>query len=228
MRFDTVFNDLSGRAVATRKVVVYGDGKPWRPVVHVKDLVRAFAAALEAPRELVHNEAFNTGAEHLNHQVGELARIAVEAVPGCELEVLGQAGRRPAHVQGRLLEVGAHVPRLRVRVDARARGARAARGVRVDRPAARGLRGPALHPAQVAASTCSTSRRARLRPALERAAGRGMIDGVKIVPLRQIVDERGKIMHMLKRPTRTSSSSARSTSRAPGRGRSRPGTSTSR
>jgi len=92
MRFDTVFNDLLGRAVATHRVVVYGDGKPWRPVVHVKDIVRAFAAALEAPREKVHNEAFNTGAEHLNHQVGDLARIAVEAVPGCELEVLGQAG----------------------------------------------------------------------------------------------------------------------------------------
>lgn len=92
MRFDTVFNDLLGRAVASRKVVVYGDGRPWRPVVHVKDLVRAFAAALEAPREHVHGEAFNTGAEHLNHQVGELARIAVEAVPGCELEVLDRPG----------------------------------------------------------------------------------------------------------------------------------------
>jgi nucleoside-diphosphate-sugar epimerase len=92
MRFDTVFNDLLGRAVAKRRVVVYGDGSPWRPVVHVKDLVEAFAAVLEAPREKVHNEAFNNGADHLNHQVGELARIAVEAVPGCELEVLGEPG----------------------------------------------------------------------------------------------------------------------------------------
>jgi nucleoside-diphosphate-sugar epimerase len=92
MRFDTVFNDLLGRAVATRKVVVYGDGAPWRPVVHVKDLVRAFIAALEAPRELIHNEAFNNGADHLNHQVRELAEIAVESVPGCELEVLGTPG----------------------------------------------------------------------------------------------------------------------------------------
>lgn len=92
MRFDTVFNDLLGRAVATRKVVVYGDGAPWRPVVHVKDLVRAFLAALEAPRETIHNEAFNNGADHLNHQVGELARIAAEAVPGCELEVLDRPG----------------------------------------------------------------------------------------------------------------------------------------
>ena len=92
MRFDTVFNDLMGRAVATRRVVVYGDGTPWRPVVHVKDLVRAFAAVLEAPRDAVHDEAFNTGANHLNHQVRELARIAVEAVPGCEFEVLGEPG----------------------------------------------------------------------------------------------------------------------------------------
>jgi nucleoside-diphosphate-sugar epimerase len=90
MRFDTVFNDLVGCAVATGKVVVHGDGKPWRPVVHVRDLVRAFIAALEAPRDAVHNQAFNTGAEELNRQVGELARIAVEAVPGAELETLGR------------------------------------------------------------------------------------------------------------------------------------------
>jgi nucleoside-diphosphate-sugar epimerase len=89
MRFDTVFNDLVGSAVATGRVVVHGDGSPWRPVVHLRDVVRAFVAALEAPRESVHNKAFNTGAEQLNKQVGELARIAVEAVPGSELEVLG-------------------------------------------------------------------------------------------------------------------------------------------
>jgi nucleoside-diphosphate-sugar epimerase len=90
MRFDTVFNDLIGSAVATGRVVVHGDGSPWRPVVHVKDLVRAFLAALQAPREAVHGHAFNTGAEELNLQIGELARIAVEAVPGSELEVRGE------------------------------------------------------------------------------------------------------------------------------------------
>jgi nucleoside-diphosphate-sugar epimerase len=92
MRFDTVFNDLLGSAVSSGKVVVYGDGQPWRPVVHVQDVARAFIAVLEAPREAVHNQAFNNGAEELNHQVGELARIAVEAVPGCELDVLGELG----------------------------------------------------------------------------------------------------------------------------------------
>jgi nucleoside-diphosphate-sugar epimerase len=89
MRFDTVFNDLIGSAVATGRVLVHGDGSPWRPVVHLKDLVRAFIAVLEAPREAVHGEAFNTGADELNFQVGELARIAVTAVPGSELTVLG-------------------------------------------------------------------------------------------------------------------------------------------
>jgi nucleoside-diphosphate-sugar epimerase len=92
MRFDTVFNELLGSAVANGKVVVYGDGRPWRPVIHVKDLVRAFMVVLAAPREDVHDQAFNTGAEHLNHQVGELAEIAVDAVPDCELEILGEPG----------------------------------------------------------------------------------------------------------------------------------------
>jgi nucleoside-diphosphate-sugar epimerase len=90
MRFDTVFNDLVGQAVTAGKVVIYGDGAPWRPVLHVKDVVRAFSAVLDAPRETIHNEAFNTGAEKLNRQVRELALIAVESSPGCELEVLDQ------------------------------------------------------------------------------------------------------------------------------------------
>jgi nucleoside-diphosphate-sugar epimerase len=90
MRFDTVLNNLVGAAVTTGKVVVHSDGKPWRPVVHVEDVSRAFLAVLEAPAELVHNEAFNVGANHLNHQVIELANLAVAAVPGARLEVQAQ------------------------------------------------------------------------------------------------------------------------------------------
>jgi nucleoside-diphosphate-sugar epimerase len=92
MRFDTVFNDLMGAAVTRGKVVVYSDGKPWRPVVHVQDVARAFQAVLEAPEADVHNQAFNTGADHLNHQIIELAEIAVKTVPGCELEVQARPG----------------------------------------------------------------------------------------------------------------------------------------
>jgi nucleoside-diphosphate-sugar epimerase len=86
MRFDTVLNDLVGSAVTTGKVVVHSDGKPWRPVIHVQDVARMFQAALEAPTETVHNQAFNAGANELNHQIMELAEIAVRTVPGCVLE----------------------------------------------------------------------------------------------------------------------------------------------
>jgi nucleoside-diphosphate-sugar epimerase len=91
MRFDTVFNNLIGSAVATQRIVVHGDGTPWRPVVHVSDVARAFITVLEAAREEVHNQAFNTGAAELNCQVGDLARIAAETVPGCDVVVLGEA-----------------------------------------------------------------------------------------------------------------------------------------
>jgi nucleoside-diphosphate-sugar epimerase len=92
MRFDTVMNDFVGSAVTRGRVVVMGDGRPWRPVVHVKDLSKAFRMVLEAPLELVAGEAFNNGAEELNFQIGELAEAAVAAVPGAELEVRGEAG----------------------------------------------------------------------------------------------------------------------------------------
>jgi len=92
MRFDTVLNDLVGSAVTTGKITLYSDGKPWRPVVHVQDVARAFLAALEAPVADVWNQAFNTGANHLNHQIVELARIVADTVPGCEFEILAQPG----------------------------------------------------------------------------------------------------------------------------------------
>ena len=89
MRFDTVLNNLAGGAFTTGVVTVLGDGSPWRPVVHVDDVARAFQAVLEAPAADVHNQAFNTGAEHLNQQIVELAHIVAGIVPGCEVDVLG-------------------------------------------------------------------------------------------------------------------------------------------
>lgn len=92
MRFDTVLNDFVGSAVTRGKIVIYSDGKPWRPVVHVEDVARTFQAVLEAPVEAIHNEAINNGANHLNHQVKDLAQIAGDAVPGCEVEIQSRAG----------------------------------------------------------------------------------------------------------------------------------------
>ena len=91
MRFDTVLNNLVGSAVTTGKVMVFSDGKPWRPVIHVEDIARAFMVVLEAPLADVHNQAFNVGANHLNHQILELAEIVVKTVPQSELVVIAQS-----------------------------------------------------------------------------------------------------------------------------------------
>src|SRR3712207_3192342 len=88
MRFDTVLNDLVTQGLTTGKILVQGDGTPWRPVVHVEDVAGAFRTVLEAPIEKIHNEAFNTGADHFNHTVRELAEIAGE-VTGAQVEILG-------------------------------------------------------------------------------------------------------------------------------------------
>jgi nucleoside-diphosphate-sugar epimerase len=92
MRFDTVFNDLIATAITTGRVVVHSDGKPWRPVIHVQDVARAFITVLEAPIEKVRNQSFNTGANELNHQISELAEIAVRTVPGSKLEIRAEGG----------------------------------------------------------------------------------------------------------------------------------------
>lgn len=90
MRFDTVFNNLMGSAIATGRVVVFSDGEPWRPVVHVEDVCRAFAAMLEAPLDVIRGQAFNVGADELNHQIRELAEVAASAT-GAAVEFRAQA-----------------------------------------------------------------------------------------------------------------------------------------
>lgn len=92
MRFDTVLNDLVATAVTTGKVIVHSDGKPWRPVIHIQDVARAFMTVLQAPIVKIHNQAFNTGANDLNYQILELAEITTRTVPGCKLELRAQSG----------------------------------------------------------------------------------------------------------------------------------------
>jgi len=90
MRFDTVVNSLVGSAITTGRVTIYGDGKPWRPVVHIEDAASAILTALQAPLERIHNQALNIGAPSLNHQILKLAEITASTVPGCELECLAR------------------------------------------------------------------------------------------------------------------------------------------
>lgn len=90
MRFDTVLNNLVGSALALGEVLVRSDGRPWRPVLHIQDVARAFVAILHAPTAVVHNQAFNVGSNHLNQTILELAQITADTVPGCRLRVLAE------------------------------------------------------------------------------------------------------------------------------------------
>jgi nucleoside-diphosphate-sugar epimerase len=82
LRGDLVVNNLVGFAFTTGEVLIMSDGTPWRPLVHIEDISRAFLAALEAPRELVHLEAFNVGRTEENFRIREVASMVEEVVPG--------------------------------------------------------------------------------------------------------------------------------------------------
>jgi nucleoside-diphosphate-sugar epimerase len=91
LRGDLVVNNLVGYAYTTGDVLIKSDGMPWRPLVHIEDIARAFIAVLEAPRELVHNEAFNVGITSENYRVREVADMVAEVVPGSNVTYAGDA-----------------------------------------------------------------------------------------------------------------------------------------
>jgi nucleoside-diphosphate-sugar epimerase len=92
LRLDIVVNNLTAIAMTTGQVRLESDGSPWRPLVHIEDISRVFLAVLEAPRELVHNEAFNVGRPEDNVQVRDIADLVREAVPGSRVSLAADAG----------------------------------------------------------------------------------------------------------------------------------------
>ncbi len=86
LRLDIVLNDLVASAVTTGRIYIKSDGTPWRPIVHIRDITAAVIAALDAPREAVHNQTFNVGRTEENFRIRELAEIVAEVVGGCRIE----------------------------------------------------------------------------------------------------------------------------------------------
>ena len=92
LRGDLVVNNLAGLAFTTGQVLIMSDGTPWRPLVHIEDISRAFRAVLEAPRELVHDEAFNVGRTEENYRVRDVADIVADVIPGSEVTYAENSG----------------------------------------------------------------------------------------------------------------------------------------
>jgi nucleoside-diphosphate-sugar epimerase len=86
LRLDLVLNDFVASAVTTGRVHIKSDGTPWRPIVHIRDIITAMICALEAPKSAIHNASFNVGQTSENYRISELAVIVKETVPGCQIE----------------------------------------------------------------------------------------------------------------------------------------------
>ncbi|MFC1952755.1 NAD-dependent epimerase/dehydratase family protein [Chloroflexota bacterium] len=92
LRCDLVVNNLTGWAYTTDKIRIMSDGTPWRPAIHVEDLGRAYIACMEAPLDVIHNQAFNVGQNKENYRIKDMAEVVKNIVPGCQIEYTYEHG----------------------------------------------------------------------------------------------------------------------------------------
>lgn len=119
LRFDIVLNNLVAWAVTTGKIHLKSDGSPWRPIVHIEDISRAFIAALEAPEQGIRNEALNVGQTSHNYRIRDLAEIVAQVVPGCKLEYAADAGPDQRSYRVSFEKIRRVLPEFRPQWDAR-------------------------------------------------------------------------------------------------------------
>jgi nucleoside-diphosphate-sugar epimerase len=110
LRVDIVVNNLVGYAHTTGEILIQSDGTPWRPLVHIEDISRAFLAVLDAPRERVHNEAFNVGASVENYRIRDLADIVEDVVSGARASFVDGAGPDTRSYQVDCSKIGRVLP----------------------------------------------------------------------------------------------------------------------
>lgn len=119
LRFDLVLNNLVAWAVTTGKIVMKSDGSPWRPLIHINDISQAFLVILAAPRETVHDQAFNVGTSGENYQIREIAGIVEQVVPGCTIELAGGASPDQRSYRVDFGKIASLLPSLRPNWDVR-------------------------------------------------------------------------------------------------------------
>ena len=120
MRFDIVLNNLVAWGFTTGKIYLKSDGTPWRPIVHIEDIARAFIAALQAPNDRVFNQAYNVGQTAHNYRIRDLADIVAQVVPGCALELAPAAGPDKRSYRVSFEKIRRHLPEFKPQWDARA------------------------------------------------------------------------------------------------------------
>jgi nucleoside-diphosphate-sugar epimerase len=114
LRIDLVVNNLLGCAVAKGDIRIMSDGTPWRPLIHCRDIARAFVAFLEAPREAIHNQSVNIGGDVENYQVRDIADIVQHLVPGSSIVYTGEVGKDPRDYRVDFAKLGRLLPDFRL------------------------------------------------------------------------------------------------------------------
>ncbi len=123
MRFDIVLNNLTAWAMTKGLIYLKSDGTPWRPIVHIEDISRAFIAALQAPVEKVFKQAFNVGQTAHNYQIRDIAAMVAEVVPDARVEVAPDGGPDKRSYRVNFEKIARTLPEFKPQWDAR-RGAK--------------------------------------------------------------------------------------------------------
>ena len=95
LRIDLVVNNLLGSALSYNEIRIRSDGTPWRPLIHCRDIARAFVAMMEAPKERVHNKPINIGSNDENHQVRDVGDRVQHLLPDASIVYTGEVGADP-------------------------------------------------------------------------------------------------------------------------------------
>ena len=95
LRIDLVVNNLLGSAMSYGEIRIQSDGSPWRPLIHCRDIARAFAAFAKAPKEVVHNKAVNVGGDAENYQVRDVGNQVQRLIPSAKVVYTGEVGADP-------------------------------------------------------------------------------------------------------------------------------------
>jgi nucleoside-diphosphate-sugar epimerase len=129
-------------AVTEKLIFLKSDGSPWRPIVHIEDISRAFIAGLTAPAELVWNEAFNVGSTAHNYRIRDIAQIVTEVVPGCKLTFASDAGPDKRSYRVDFSKLARVLPEAKPRWDARAGAQQLYEAIRASRLTVEDFEGP--------------------------------------------------------------------------------------
>jgi nucleoside-diphosphate-sugar epimerase len=114
LRIDLVVNNLLASALAYGEIRIKSDGRPWRPLIHCRDIARAFIALAEAPAGSVHNRAINIGANSENYQVKDVAENVGKLIPEGKITFTGEVGADPRNYRVKFDLLGELLPDFRL------------------------------------------------------------------------------------------------------------------